>query len=148
MTSVPVSQLEFPLTVPPLSPEMRHELLGVLRLDWQADAACTDTLTGNAAVADPPTPDPVGGDWAPPDPFYPEPDRVAEYEVGKLICRSCPVRVSCLAAALVGGEGDGLWGGASPQDRDRIKVNIALGDPLRVALGLTPASRTSKGVAA
>ncbi|MCW2542045.1 MAG: putative transcriptional regulator [Frankiales bacterium] len=115
-------QLAFPLTVPPLAPQARQELLGLMRFDWQADAACAGILTGAA------------------DPFYPEPitgtNRIANSvnEVAKAVCLDCPVRISCLAAALVTNETHGVWGGASPTDRDRIKVNLALGDPVGVAL--------------
>jgi WhiB family redox-sensing transcriptional regulator len=122
MTRPTNGQLAFPLSVPALSTESRRELLGLIRFDWQADAACAAILTGPA------------------DPFYPEPsagtNRVSNSvnEVAKAVCVDCPVRLSCLAAALVSNETYGVWGGASPSDRDRIKVNLALGDPVGVAL--------------
>jgi WhiB family redox-sensing transcriptional regulator len=53
-----------------------------------------------------------------PDVFYPSTDE--EAEEAKAICRSCPVRESCLEYALVNRERDGVWGGATERERRRI----------------------------
>lgn len=53
-----------------------------------------------------------------PDVFYPSTDEGAEE--AKSICRSCPVRESCLEYALVNRERDGVWGGATERERRRI----------------------------
>jgi WhiB family redox-sensing transcriptional regulator len=35
----------------------------------------------------------------------------------KRVCASCPVRIDCLEYALQSGQGFGVWGGASEQER-------------------------------
>lgn len=62
-------------------------------------------------------------DWAAckgmnPDVFYP-PDGVGE-AFAKKFCRSCPVREQCLEYALVRREKDGIWGGMTTKERDRL----------------------------
>ena len=37
--------------------------------------------------------------------------------VAKKICAECPVRVPCLLYALVAGEREGIWGGATAAER-------------------------------
>ena len=66
---------------------------------WRDDAACRD---------------------ADPDLFFPEPgDRSARAHVktAKLICRSCPVGVTCLSWALATGQEAGIWGGLTEDER-------------------------------
>jgi WhiB family transcriptional regulator, redox-sensing transcriptional regulator len=41
-------------------------------------------------------------------------------EQAKAICRRCPHRKACLAWALETGQQFGIWGGANPEDRDRM----------------------------
>ena len=36
------------------------------------------------------------------------------------VCATCPVRAQCLEQALRDGERDGIWGGATPEERRRI----------------------------
>jgi WhiB family redox-sensing transcriptional regulator len=38
-------------------------------------------------------------------------------ERAKQVCRSCPVRTPCLAFALEGSVGFGIWGGTTPEER-------------------------------
>lgn len=49
------------------------------------------------------------------------PDRAAyrnsDVARAKAVCRTCPVRQSCLQAALDGREKIGIWGGMTPQER-------------------------------
>jgi hypothetical protein len=134
-------QTMIPLTVPALTAALRARLLRLIRLDWQDDAACTASWQDQSGYA---------SSRAVPDPFYPDTDPAPE---AKVICAACPVRLSCLASALVRGEDDGVWGGATPAERDRIRVELALGDPIDralsgVSLGLTPEPATGRGARA
>lgn len=45
-----------------------------------------------------------------------------EHDAAMTVCRHCPVRSDCLEYALATGEQYGLWGGASPAQRDRIRA--------------------------
>lgn len=40
----------------------------------------------------------------------------------KALCRACPVRTACLAAAMRHGEHIGLWGGLSTRERRQLRV--------------------------
>lgn len=40
----------------------------------------------------------------------------------KRICRSCPVRIECLAYAMANDEPYGIWGGKSRQERAKLKL--------------------------
>lgn len=47
-------------------------------------------------------------------------DRRDEAEVAaKATCARCPVRVECLEYAVANGETHGIWGGLTPEERDR-----------------------------
>jgi WhiB family redox-sensing transcriptional regulator len=39
----------------------------------------------------------------------------------KAVCARCPVRVRCLEWALAANEPEGVWGGATPQERAEIR---------------------------
>jgi len=58
--------------------------------------------------------------------FFPD-DDLPSVEVqklnraAKLICADCPVREACLADALSRQEVDGVWGGATPKERQQIR---------------------------
>lgn len=111
-------QTMIPLTIPELTEVLRERLVRLIRLDWQDDAACTTS-------------------WQPvDDPFFPDTERDPAAEA-KAICGACSVRVSCLSAALVREEEHGVWGGATPADRDRIRVGLALGDPIPIPVALS-----------
>jgi hypothetical protein len=140
MTKQIPGQMMIPLTVPVLTAKLRNQLLRLIRLDWQDDAACTASWQDQSGYA---------SSRAVPDPFYPDTDTDPAPEA-KAVCAACPVRLSCLASALVRGEGLGVWGGATPDERDRIRVELALGDPIDralsgVSLGLTPEPATGRG---
>jgi len=50
--------------------------------------------------------------------FYPATDE--EAEEAKAVCEVCPVRDACLEHAIVNREHNGVWGGASERERQRI----------------------------
>lgn len=66
---------------------------------WEDDAACRG---------------------ASPAPFFPEQGQTAAQ--AKEVCARCPVRQQCLAANL--GEREGVWGGTTPAERRRIRVEL------------------------
>ena len=72
------------------------------RPDWRDDAACRD--------ADPELFFPDGGDRS----------ARAHVKTAKLICRSCPVGVTCLSWALATGQEAGIWGGLTEDERRRL----------------------------
>ena len=41
----------------------------------------------------------------------------AQVKMAKLICRGCPVSVTCLSWALASGEEAGIWGGLTEDER-------------------------------
>ena len=71
-------------------------------LNWRNDAVCRD---------------------ADPEVFFPAGDvRSAQAQVraAKLICRGCPVSVTCLSWALASGQEAGIWGGLTEDERRRL----------------------------
>lgn len=74
---------------------------------WQTQAAC-QTMPG--------------------DVFYPEPDeRGQAVEAAALTtCNGCRVRSSCRATALLNNE-QGVWGGTTDADRDRMHTALSQG---------------------
>jgi WhiB family redox-sensing transcriptional regulator len=50
--------------------------------------------------------------------FYPATDE--EAETAKEICGACPVQVECLEHAIDEREHNGVWGGATEKERQRI----------------------------
>lgn len=72
------------------------------RPDWRDEAVCRD---------------------ADPELFFPDADiRSAKVRVkmAKLICRGCPVSVTCLSWALASGQEAGIWGGLTEDERRRL----------------------------
>ena len=70
--------------------------------DWRADAACRN---------------------ADPELFFPDGDiRSARDRIkaARLICRCCPVSVTCLSWALASGQEAGIWGGLTEDERRRL----------------------------
>ncbi len=53
-----------------------------------------------------------------PDIFYPVSDELAGPALS--ICKTCPVRVSCLEYAISAKETEGVWGATTAKDRRRI----------------------------
>jgi WhiB family redox-sensing transcriptional regulator len=71
--------------------------------DWRDDAACRD---------------------ADPELFFPDGDirsARAQVKAAKLICRSCPVSVTCLSWALASGQEVGIWGGLTEDERHMLR---------------------------
>jgi WhiB family redox-sensing transcriptional regulator len=56
---------------------------------------------------------------ADPEAFFPEPG--ANPNAAKRLCAACPVRAECLEYALEHGERFGVWGGLSPEQRERVE---------------------------
>ncbi|NEA75422.1 WhiB family transcriptional regulator [Streptomyces sp. So13.3] len=76
-----------------------HRSLGDQR--WQDEAVCQNT------------------EYNPVDPelFFPEPDETDKIITAKALCGQCPVRRTCLDAALEGGDIDGIRGGLTEEER-------------------------------
>ena len=73
---------------------------------WQEEAACKGMPDGDAVFF----PTPVQG----------KNSRYA-YAAARLVCNPCPVRRECLAYALAEPEYFGMWGGRTPQERQRLR---------------------------
>lgn len=69
----------------------------VINEDWSVDAAC------------------AGKPFAV---FFPE-GKHPDYRAAKRVCSTCPVREDCLAEFI--GESDGVYGGYSPRERERLR---------------------------
>ncbi|WP_033949369.1 WhiB family transcriptional regulator [Streptomyces sp. CNQ431] len=76
---------------------------------WQAHAVCQST------------------EYNPVDPevFFPEPDETAKIATAKALCGQCPVRRTCLDAALEGGDTDGIRGGLTEEERGPLHDKLA-----------------------
>ncbi|MFJ6101857.1 WhiB family transcriptional regulator [Streptomyces sp. NPDC092359] len=85
----------------------RHRLLG--DQTWRADAVCQST------------------EYNPVDPeiFFPDPDETDKITAAKALCNQCPVRRTCLDAALEGGDSDGIRGGLTEEEREPLHEKIA-----------------------
>lgn len=44
------------------------------------------------------------------------------YRIAKQLCNQCPVINDCLEYALRAGEQEGVWGGLSPRERQRMRT--------------------------
>ena len=71
--------------------------------DWRAQAACRDT--------DPDLFFPVGSTGP----------AVEQIEAAKAVCRRCPVQATCLEFALSTNQEAGVWGGASEEERRKLR---------------------------
>lgn len=70
---------------------------------WRASGACLD---------------------ADPDLFFPismAGRAVEQIQRAKAICARCPVRAQCLEFAHTHDAGNGIWGGTTPEERQRIR---------------------------
>ncbi|MFE3881887.1 WhiB family transcriptional regulator [Streptomyces lydicus] len=85
----------------------RHRQLG--DHTWQDDAVCHRTEYN-----------PVN-----PDLFFPEPDETDKIAAAKVLCGQCPVRRTCLDAALEGGDAHGIRGGMTEEEREPLHEKLA-----------------------
>ncbi|QKW53576.1 WhiB family transcriptional regulator [Streptomyces buecherae] len=85
----------------------RHRSLG--DHTWQDQAVCQST------------------EYNPVDPetFFPKPDETDKIATAKSLCRQCPVRQTCLDAALEGGDTDGIRGGMTEEERRPLHERLA-----------------------
>jgi WhiB family redox-sensing transcriptional regulator len=61
---------------------------------------------------------------AEPDLFFPVAaagPAVAQVVAAKAVCRACPVRAECLSYAEQTGQGHGIWGGTTEEERRRAR---------------------------
>lgn len=56
----------------------------------------------------------------------------AVYAAARAICATCPVTTQCLATAMVNSETEGLWGGKSPRQRQRLRRSAIIDYPCRL----------------
>ena len=47
----------------------------------------------------------------------------------KALCATCPVRQACLEYAMTAPEHDGVWGGVTAAERERMRLAARLSDP-------------------
>lgn len=61
-----------------------------------------------------------------PDLWYPDKDEVGfQYRMAKKLCGQCPVVTMCGQYAITAGEQDGIWGGLTPKERQRMRAATA-----------------------
>ncbi|GFE25730.1 WhiB family transcriptional regulator [Streptomyces nigrescens] len=73
-------------------------------ISWHDRAACRSTVH----------------DHGDPDLFFPEPDEMDRIRAAKALCQQCPVRTTCLDAALENGDQDGIRGGMTEEERHSL----------------------------
>ncbi|MCZ7460602.1 WhiB family transcriptional regulator [Streptomyces sp. WMMC940] len=59
-----------------------------------------------------------------PELFFPEPDEVDRIAAAKALCAQCPVRSTCLDAALENGDRDGIRGGMTEEEREALHSKL------------------------
>ncbi|POX43382.1 WhiB family transcriptional regulator [Streptomyces sp. Ru73] len=59
-----------------------------------------------------------------PEIFFPEPDEMDRIRAAKALCEQCPVRQTCLDAALEDGDREGIRGGMTEEERDLLHRNL------------------------
>ncbi|MER5435994.1 WhiB family transcriptional regulator [Streptomyces sp. NPDC002588] len=94
------------MTTTTISPA-RHRSLG--DHTWQDQAVCQST---ECNLVDP-------------EIFFPEPDETAKITAAKSLCGQCPVRRTCLDAALEGGDTHGIRGGMTEEERAPLHEKLA-----------------------
>ncbi|MGW1374717.1 WhiB family transcriptional regulator [Streptomyces sp. NPDC002446] len=77
-------------------------------LTWHDEAACRST----------------GPHEVDPDVFFPEPDEIDRIRAAKALCAQCPVRNTCLDAALENGDTIGIRGGMTEEERASLHRNF------------------------
>lgn len=77
---------------------------------WHNQAACLSTPTN-----------PVD-----PEIFFPEPDEMDRIHAAKALCAQCPVRRTCLDAALEAGDREGIRGGMTQEEREPLHSKLPL----------------------
>ncbi|MEU6353102.1 WhiB family transcriptional regulator [Streptomyces sp. NPDC047072] len=77
-------------------------------LTWHESAACRSTTHHEVD----------------PDIFFPEPDEMDRIREAKALCAQCPVRATCLDAALENGDRDGIRGGMTEEERDPLHRDL------------------------
>jgi WhiB family redox-sensing transcriptional regulator len=87
------------MSAPPNVAQFRRQLHDT---NWQHHAACRDV---------------------PSEVFFPEKGREG---IAVAICLECPVREECLAHAIEHREDEGIWGGRTPAQREKIRKAIRL----------------------
>jgi WhiB family redox-sensing transcriptional regulator len=108
-----------PTTVPTTPADDHHRSLG--DQTWRRQAACQPTEHHSVD----------------PDLFFPDPEEMDKIHTAKALCAQCPVRNTCLDAALENGDAHGIRGGLTEQERapmhkalphrlDYSRVNAAL----------------------
>lgn len=100
-------KLDGQLALPLPDPSQAAQLARRITPRWQAQAAC-DLMHG--------------------DVFFPEPDASGQAVEAAAIgtCNGCRVRSSCRATALLNSE-QGVWGGTTDADRDRMLTALTRG---------------------
>lgn len=68
---------------------------------WRTEAACRNST---------------------PELFFPHTGQVDLARRAKLICDKCPVKAKCLEEGLK--EREGIWGGTTPKERRRIRIEL------------------------
>ena len=106
-----------------MHPFKRAALVRRIEMTWQDQALCAKF---------------------PDDDWFPAPaDSEAVAEVIE-VCERCPVRMSCLAAALVVPEEHGIWGGTTEADRVYGLAALARGTAVPDVLEQLTASKQSR----
>ncbi|MGP3775438.1 WhiB family transcriptional regulator [Streptomyces sp. SDT5-1] len=59
-----------------------------------------------------------------PDLFFPEPDEMDRIREAKSLCAQCPVRKTCLDAALENGDREGIRGGMTEEEREPLHSKL------------------------
>ncbi|WP_019546683.1 WhiB family transcriptional regulator [Streptomyces sulphureus] len=56
--------------------------------------------------------------------FFPEPDELDRIRAAKTLCAQCPVRRTCLDAALEAGDREGIRGGMTEEEREPLHSKL------------------------
>ncbi|MDQ8708242.1 WhiB family transcriptional regulator [Streptomyces sp. LHD-70] len=83
-----------------------HRLLG--DQSWHEHAACRPTDHHDVDL----------------DLFFPEPDEMDRIHQAKSLCAQCPVRRTCLDAALENNDREGIRGGMTEEERERLHSKL------------------------
>ncbi|MFM9371878.1 WhiB family transcriptional regulator [Streptomyces sp. Da 82-17] len=84
----------------------RHRLLG--DQSWHAHAACRPADDHEVDL----------------DLFFPEPDEMDRIHRAKSLCAACPVRRTCLDAALENNDREGIRGGMTEEEREPLHSKL------------------------